>query len=223
MSQEQPPTGEQPPALASPAAEEARHTPAPKPQQPNAEQHEAEPTPQPQIWVGSLADYNNGVLHGAWVDAARDPDEIQADINTMLAASPWTARTGEPAEEWAIHDYDGFGPLRIDEHENLGWISRVAKGIAEHGLAFAAYADVMQAEELLASFDKAYQGHYDSLTAYVEQLINELGYDELLDRVVPTSLRPYVKINVAATARDLLRGDLHVLPATEGGVWIFRG
>jgi len=216
MNHEQPSTAEQQPALDSlPAVE----SPLPEP-----EQHERELAPSPRIWVASLSDYNYGILHGAWIEAARDEDELQADIDTMLAASPWTARTGAPAEEWAIHDQDGFGQLRFDEHENLRWISAVGKGIAQHGLAFAAYADVVEEEELLASFDQEYLGHYDTLHAYLEQTINDLGYDRILDEVVPPKLRPYVKINIDATARDLqFGGDLHVLTATEGGVWIFRG
>jgi antirestriction protein len=189
-----------------------------------AEQREAEPAIQPRIWVASLSDYNNGILHGQWIDAAQDETDLQTAIDTMLAASPWTAHTGGPAEEWAIHDHDGFAPLRIDEHEDLSWISRVAKGIAEHGLAFAAYADVVAEEALLASFDKDYLGHYDDLHAYIEQLVNDLGYDRILDEALPASIRPYVKIDITATANDLLLGgDLQAIPAPDGGVWIFRG
>lgn len=184
----------------------------------NAEQPPIAP---PRIWVGSLADYNDGLLHGAWIEAAREPEEIEADIQTVLADSPAAARTGQPAEEWGIFDYDNFGACRLDQHEDLDWVSGVAKGIAAHGLAFAAWADVVEEPTLLAGFDEAYLGHYDSLHAYVEQLINDLGYDQLLDRVVPPSLRPYVKINVAATAQDL-GTDLHALPAREGGIWLFN-
>src|SRR5947209_5812596 len=126
--------------------ESAPPAPADGPVAAPAEQREAEPVSRPRIWVASLADYNNGRLHGRWINAARDESVLQADIDSMLAASPLTAATGEPAEEWAIHDYDGFGSLRIDEHENLGWISQVAKGIARHGPAFAAYADVVEEE-----------------------------------------------------------------------------
>ena len=205
MSPEQPTNSEQgPPSQPSPA-----------------ERHEADIVVPPQIWVASLADYNNGTLHGVWLNAARDEAELHADISTMLAASPLTAATGEPAEEWAIFDYDGFTPLRIDEHENLRWISRVAKGITEHGPAFAAYADVVEEEELLDGFDVAYLGHYDSVHAYVEQLVNDLGYDRILDEHLPATVRPYVKIDISATAADLLR-DLHALPAADGGVWIFK-
>jgi len=51
------------------------------------------------IYVASLSDYNAGRLHGAWIDATQDADEIEAEVQEMLAASP------EPiAEEWAIHD-----------------------------------------------------------------------------------------------------------------------
>lgn len=175
----------------------------------------------PRIWVGSLADYNNGTLHGVWLNAARDEAELQADVDAMLAASPLTAATGEPAEEWAIFDYDGFGRLCIDELESLRWISQLAKGIAQHGPAFAAYADVVEEEELLAGFDAAYLGHYDNVQAYVEQLVNDLGYDRILNENLPATVRPYVKIDISATAADLLR-DLHALPAADGGVWIFK-
>jgi len=56
------------------------------------------------IYVACLAAYNNGKLHGAWIDATQDIDDIQCQINQMLADSP------EPdAEEYAIHDYEEFG------------------------------------------------------------------------------------------------------------------
>ncbi|MGW0019942.1 antirestriction protein ArdA [Rhodococcus sp. NPDC003382] len=94
-------------------------------------------TPGPRIYVASLADYNAGRLHGAWLDAGRDPADLQADIRAMLAAAP------EPgAEEYAIHDYEGFGEARIYEHDSLELVSRIARGIAAHGLAFAAWADI---------------------------------------------------------------------------------
>ena len=209
MSPEQPPNNEALPATSQPRP---------------AEQYEAEPATQPRIWVASLADYNNGTLYGVWLNAAQEEAELQAAVDTMLAASPLTAETGEPAEEWAIRDSQGFGPLRIDAHEDLRWISLVGKGIVEHGLAFAAYADVVQEEGLLAGFDAAFLGHYDSVHAYLEQRVNDLGYDRVLDEAVPPAIRPYVKIDISGTADDLLsKGDLHALPAPDGGVWIFNG
>lgn len=216
---------EQPPATGEPLAEAAEPpAPNPVPERPSeAENQEAAPAAQPRIWVASLADHHHGIVHGAWLDAAQNETELQAGITAMLAASPLAAQTREPVEEWAIHDYLGFGALQIFEHEDLSWISRVAKGIQQHGLAFAAYAGVMEDEELLNGFDGAYLGHYDDLHAYVEQLINDLGYDRILDENLPASIRPYVKIDITATANDLLGRDLHAIPAPDGGVWIFRG
>lgn len=50
------------------------------------------------IYLACLAAYNNGRLHGAWVDADKGQDHIWNGLRAMLRASP------EPdAEEWAIH------------------------------------------------------------------------------------------------------------------------
>jgi antirestriction protein len=54
------------------------------------------------IEVADLAVYNAGHLH-AWLDATDELDAIQAQINAMIKQSPV-----EDAEEYAIHDYDGF-------------------------------------------------------------------------------------------------------------------
>lgn len=177
----------------------------------------------PRIWVGSLSDYNAGILHGEWIDAARESEEIWADIHRMLAASPTTARYGEPAEEWGIFDFDGFGLARVYQHDRLEAVARVARGIAEHGLAFAAWADVMEGDDAaLDTFEDAYLGHYDSVEAYAEQLIDDLGYDRLLDEAIPEHLRSYVRIDTDALARDMqMGGDIHAITAEDGGVWLF--
>lgn len=182
-------------------------------------------TDRPRIWVGSLSDYNNGILHGEWLDAAREPDEIWADITRMLAASPTAARYGEPAEEWGIFDYDNFGNARVYEHDQIESVARVARGITEHGLAFAAWADVMEGQDdALDHFEDAYLGHYDSVEAYVEQLVDDLGIDAELDRVITGPMRSYVKFDTAALASDMqVGGDIHAVRADDDGVWIFDG
>jgi hypothetical protein len=75
------------------------------------EEREAdEERPTPKIYVASLSDYNAGRLHGRWIDANQPTHGIWSDIGDMLAESP------EPgAEEWAIHDYEGFWPLELSE------------------------------------------------------------------------------------------------------------
>lgn len=56
------------------------------------------------IYVADLAAYNNGKLHGVWINATDDLDAIREQVNQMLAASPEGF-----AEEYAIHDHEGFG------------------------------------------------------------------------------------------------------------------
>jgi antirestriction protein len=87
------------------------------------------------IYVASLADYNGGILHGAWINANQDPESIKAEVAAMLAESH------EPgAEEWAIHDYEGFKGLRLGEWESFEKVAELAEAIDEHGEAFALYA-----------------------------------------------------------------------------------
>jgi antirestriction protein len=179
----------------------------------------------PRIWVGSLSDYNNGILHGEWIDAARQADEVWADINRMLAASPTMAETGEPAEEWGIFDYEKFGNVRVHPVDQIETVARIARGIAEHGLAFAAWADVMEGDdEALKHFEDGYVGHYEDVEAFIEERIDDAGYEQMLDRAVPESLRPYVKIDIDGMASDMqMSGEIHIVPADDGGVWIFNG
>jgi antirestriction protein len=180
--------------------------------------HEAGQQPSPAIYVASLADYNNGVLQGAWIDAARDPAAIQADIDAMLAESR------EPgAEEFAIHDYDQFGSCRIHEHDSIDLVARIARGIQEHGYAFSAWAEVHEGNpERWEDFAEAYLGHYDSVQDYVDQVVDDLGYTQELAKL-PESLQPYVRFDTEALARDMeFSGDIYTVRDQAGGVWIFR-
>lgn len=169
----------------------------------------------PRIYAASLSDYNAGELHGAWVDANQDPDDLGADIDAMLAASP----TGG-AEEWAIHDYDGFGPMRLSEYETIDTISRLAAGIGEHGAAFAGWAaNVGTDPDELDRFDDAYLGHYGSVADYAEELLDDLGVD--VDNLGPEWLSSYIHLDVDAFARDLSY-DLYVADDPHGGVHLYH-
>ena len=169
---------------------------------------EAEQRLAPRIYVASLGDYNNGILHGRWIDATSDKDEMQQDINEMLAASPTTARYGEPAEEWAIHDYDDFGDIRVDEYQSLAPIAKWAEGIKRYGEAFAAWVAHVgeQSGDLIEQFEDRYQGEWESIEAYAECLLDELGAQRVIDEA-PKWLQPYLKLDVEGFARDLEVGS----------------
>lgn len=173
----------------------------------------------PRIYVASLSDYNAGVLHGTWIDADQEPDELQAAVSEMLARSP----SGH-AEEFAVHDFELFGDYHVDEYDSLDWISTIASGITEHGPAFAAWAARCDHEdESLERFEDAYRGDWPSVAEYAEDMLDDLGYLSELDNAVPEGLRPYVGVDIADFARDLeLGGDITSVDHPSG-VWIFDG
>jgi antirestriction protein len=179
----------------------------------------------PRVYVASLSDYNNGILHGDWLDAAQEPAELQEGIDAILATSPTTKYYGEPAEEWAIHDDEGFGALRIGEYTGIERISRLAMGIVEHGPAFATWAAYVgeTSDDLLEQFEDRYQGEWDTVEAYADYLLDELDAHRVVNEA-PEWLQPYLKLDVEGFARDLeMGGDVITDERPDGGIWVWSG
>lgn len=172
------------------------------------------PTP-PRIYVASLSDYNAGILHGAWIDATQEPDDIHHNIQQMLDASRQPL-----AEEWAIHDHEGFEPARVSEYASIDSVARIAQGILEHGDAFAAWATLADdlGDESPDRFDEAYLGRWDSMHAYAEHYAADIG---LTDDLVPEWAQPYVRVDIELLARDL-DIELVTADAQEGGIHVFN-
>lgn len=171
--------------------------------------------PTPRIYVASLSDYNAGRLHGAWLDAAQHPDDLRGHIQLMLENS-----RDPGAEEWAIHDYEGFGPLALGEYASIETIARLANGIVEHGMAFAHYAEQIGDDlEALDQFEDRFQGRWDSMVAYTDELLDSLGLDPDRCTGLPDFVRPYVSIDSAALARDLT-SELLVSTGSDG-IYVF--
>ena len=125
----------------------------------------------PRIYVASLSDYNAGILHGRWMDASLQPEEIEADIAEMLADSPTTKRYGDVAEEFAIHDYEGFGLAHVEEYTSIRRVSRLAQGIANYGDAFSAWwaeeeRDDNDGGDVFSQFEEQYQGTFETMDEY---------------------------------------------------------
>jgi antirestriction protein len=163
----------------------------------------------PRIYVACLASYNAGILHGNWIEAT-DADEIREGIQNMLSESR------EPiAEEWAIHDYENFGPISLSEFEDIDKVAELGALIEEHGEAFAAYADNVGTDHATEeSFQDAYCGEWESEAAYAENL-----FDQLYLHDVPDHVQPYIDYD--AFARDLFISDNYSVDA-PGGVYVFH-
>ncbi|MEO4002011.1 antirestriction protein ArdA [Mesorhizobium sp. CAU 1732] len=162
------------------------------------------------IYVACLAAYNNGYLHGAWIDADQDAYQIRDQIAAMLARSPV-----EHSEEYAIHDCEGFEGVSISEYAGIDSVARMAAFIAEHGALGARLleqfsGDMDQAETALQD---CYHGQFASLADYMEELTAE-------SVMIPEALRHYV--NWDAMARDAeMGGDLFTIETAHGEVHVF--
>ena len=165
----------------------------------------------PRIYVACLAAYNNGYLHGAWIDADQDADQIRNEISAMLARSPIKG-----AEEYAIHDYEGFESVTIHEYAGIEKVARMGAFIAEHGALGAGLlsefnGDIDQAETALQD---CYHGAFASLADYMEELTTESGV------TIPEALRYY--IDWEAMARDAeMGGEFFTIETGHDEVHVF--
>ena len=73
------------------------------------------------IYVADLAAYNSGKLHGVWIDATDDLDDIWDQIKKMLAQSP-----EDFAEEIAIHNYECFSGYHIEQYTGIEEAHKIA-------------------------------------------------------------------------------------------------
>ena len=164
-----------------------------------------------QIYVASLSDYNAGRLHGEWIDADQSAEEIQAAVSAMLAESKEFI-----AEEWAIHDYEGFAGLRIEEYDSFERVAMLAELVEEHGEAFALWYDWQtwsEDDDLGEMFQEHYCGSANSEEEYVEQWHEDCGYE------IPDWLRCHV--DWESVAREF-QMDYYMPRASDGTVHVFR-
>jgi len=172
----------------------------------------------PRVWIGSLADYNAGRLLGEWTDAAVETEELLGVAERIMATSE---RAG--AKEWAIFDFDGFGSYRVGEHDELGSVAAVARGIAHHGAAYASWAERSRDDgERRERFEEAFLGEYASRDTYVDFVLDGMEIKQALATAIPLWLQAYVRVDGAALLRDLeLGGGIDVEEAADGAIWVF--
>lgn len=112
----------------------------------------------------------------------------------MLKASPIPG-----AEEWAIHDYEGFEELELSEWEGFEQLAEKSEFLAEHGRLGARIAAELGGDlkEACEAMEERYHGQWDSMEAFAENLTHETGE---LDKL-PHYLARY--IDFAAMGRDM--------------------
>ncbi len=128
------------------------------------------------VWVGCLASYNAGSLHGEWVDVDGDVDTLHEAVQAILKSSP-----SPNAEEWHICDTEGFGGIEIGRYESLTLVAATATLLDERGAVCVKHAmgrGYTGCKEISEFLEIAHMGHYESKQAYAEEC---LGVDEMSD------------------------------------------
>lgn len=162
------------------------------------------------IYVADLAAYNNGKLHGVWINVCDDLEDIQEHINKMLDESPEGF-----AEEYAIHDYEGFNGYGLGEYESIGSVHEIACFIEEHpeigGELLSHFGGSLDDAKKAAA--ESYSGCHTSLADYAEELTE--GTTE-----IPEHLQFY--IDYERMGRDMeLGGDIYTIETAHDEVHIF--
>ena len=161
------------------------------------------------IYVACLAAYNNGKLHGVWIDATDNIDGILDQINEMLESSP-----EEDAEEWAIHDYEGYGSYRLSEYEGIQSAHEIACFIDEHGeIGAELLSHFSTIDEAKKAMEENYAGCHESVADFAEELTTDTTE-------IPEGLAFY--IDYEKMGRDMeLGGDIFTIETGYREVHIF--
>ncbi|PYJ10792.1 MAG: antirestriction protein ArdA [Verrucomicrobia bacterium] len=164
------------------------------------------------IYVACLAAYNSGRLHGRWIDCdGKDADEIQAEVQAMLAKSPVA-----DAEEWAIHDTDGFGRM-VGEYTSFEDVAAIAEALTgDHALGFRFLMETGICNDAADAAAQAEEVQWTTeRPAEAVQSIYEECHSEEMDKL-PEALRYH--IDWEGVARDWqMAGDLVEFDDPEEG------
>ncbi|MCQ2740416.1 MAG: antirestriction protein ArdA [bacterium] len=89
------------------------------------------------VWIGNLAMYNAGILHGEWVD-------MTSDFETIKEVSNLISNGGQ--DEIFIADYESDFNIKVDEYDSLEEIRERIEMYTDLVDAYADYAaDILDA------------------------------------------------------------------------------
>ncbi len=167
-------------------------------------------TLEPRIYVVCLAAYNNGRLHGTWIEVGDDAKAVWGRIEAMLKASPVAL-----AEEHAIHDYEGFGGIEIAEYAAIDRVVEIAGFLRERGTLGALVLQHLDGEidAAVEALDHNYRGVFERPADCFQELTEETVE-------IPESLRLYIDYDAMAKDAEL-NGDIFTIGTAYNEVHVF--
>lgn len=139
--------------------------------------------------------------------------ECDVSVDVKVVGAAYTS-----AEEWAVHDTEGFGKIQLGEHPDLETLVSLAEKIAEHDGPFLAWADYQgnDLQRAIDTFNEAYRGTYASAADYAEEFMKDAGAE------IPENLAAYIDYERMAKDWDL-GGDIITIDHGHSEVFIFDG
>jgi antirestriction protein len=113
--------------------------------------------------------------------------------------------------------YDGFGPIKIEEYDDLEEVAHIGELISGHGELFAELVNHFgrkHVDDAVKALDEDYAGEYDSLADWAEQFAEDTG---------PPDCGPYTGyIDWERYAKDAeMNGDIFTIES-GGKVHVFH-
>jgi len=158
------------------------------------------------IYVACLAAYNNGILHGRHIDATLGESHIWEQTGAMLEASPI-----ETAEEWAIHDYEGFEGAQLSEYASFEHVADMAEFIEEHGRLYLVQLDLEWAE-----LDEGFNPKLDfQVNANIVPDLSKVNVLTQYKIGTPTQWKKLENLSIFDFGSDNVGPNLFLLTATD--------
>jgi antirestriction protein len=178
---------------------------------------EGTPTYLPRIHVVDGISHERGIQNGRWIDANQEPDELTVAIRATLDSSPMPEAT-----TWAIDATEGFAGLALHGFTDVELIAKLARGVAEHGAAYAAWVGIVGTDDrdLLDRFSDFHVGTYDSPEAWAREVTDDMEWPQQLENALDPMLGRYVVIDYAHFARDA-RQSWDVVEGIDGKTHVF--
>jgi hypothetical protein len=180
--------------------------------------HEQEP--QPRVWIGTKKAYEEGYLHGNWMEADTSPLDFDIEVNSLINTSPV-----ENDNEYVIGATDGLYDIHVPTDTGLETVRRLTHAIRQHGEPLVVWVkrggDIATA---LESFDGSFLGVFDDPFTISRHILREMGVIDSINDAMerhPEQLRDYIYIDYKQLIEDLMESGRLIVYKSKHGLYAY--